>query len=446
LNDQGQLLDGYPETTINELTPEDMARLHYVENAQGTQIYINTANAQALKRELTFIIPVKNERSTIVGILLGRTDLDANPIAQAILLNLKSNSLFQGEGFVLDEYGRIVLSSTPNPTATISSEQIVLGFTSFGNKRQLVRPVQGTSWIVLISVSENALYDQTINNVWAFILVIFIVGIECYAGCFLYLRRIYRDIRQTSENLAAGSNDLLSSLPKSRFPELQKLREVFQSSYLDLSSQLTEKEELLRISNAVQNLGDISETCSPILDLITTKGADCARLLFSNGFAEIQQEEIVCKSGATADLYAYLDDQIKELLTKQDQVMLPYASRSKQLNLMPGFLQPGALAAFALKYEGKDIGILWAAFDQPKNFTKDDLHFYEQMVAEIEKAFTLLHHFRELEEANNRIKLVLDQIPLPVYIFEGQNKLWLVNKATDAIPQVLNESWQNKTC
>jgi len=372
--------------------------------------------------------------------------LDANPIAQAILLNLKSNSLFQGEGFVLDEYGRIVLSSTPNPTATISSEQIVLGFTSFGNKRQLVRPVQGTSWIVLISVSENALYDQTINNVWAFILVIFIVGIECYAGCFLYLRRIYRDIRQTSENLAAGSNDLLSSLPKSRFPELQKLREVFQSSYLDLSSQLTEKEELLRISNAVQNLGDISETCSPILDLITTKGADCARLLFSNGFAEIQQEEIVCKSGATADLYAYLDDQIKELLTKQDQVMLPYASRSKQLNLMPGFLQPGALAAFALKYEGKDIGILWAAFDQPKNFTKDDLHFYEQMVAEIEKAFTLLHHFRELEEANNRIKLVLDQIPLPVYIFEGQNKLWLVNKATDAIPQVLNESWQNKTC
>jgi signal transduction histidine kinase len=448
LDSQSQVLDGYPSNSLNDLTTEDLARLHYVENGQGVQTYIISTSGNSNQSLLSFIVPIRGENNSLLGVVLGRTDLESNPFSQGILEELNTAGNYHGAAALVDEYNRIILSNGQSFSEDQFENVTTDGFQTNleSNSKQYVSSVQGGSWKVLMSVPNSEINLQVLKFIWPFIVAFVLIAALGYLGFYFYLSKILHGITEATKAVDRPISEELSSKQTGEaFSEIEKLRDVIRINKADVQNQLEEKEQLLRITNTVQAFGNYDDAIQPVLDLMTKKGADCVRVIIIKPELTLKQksQSVIVKKGATADLFAYLDSQILDLLQKQNQLILPNAARSKQLNLMPGFLHPGAIIALNLIHDDQKLGILWAAFDQPRNFSKTDMQFYEQMTAEIQKNVITNQQYKGIEQSYNFVKEALDRIPLPVFIINSENNLEFTNLAGSSLPGILNEKYLN---
>jgi hypothetical protein len=75
-------------------------------------------------------------------------------------------------------------------------------------------------------------------------------------------------------------------------------------------------------------------------------------------------------------LYRDLDDQILAFTRQQERLALSNVTRPRLLNFTPGAPRPESLAAVALRHENLYYGTLWAAYDEPHNFSEEEIRLY----------------------------------------------------------------------
>lgn len=448
LDSQLQILDGYPESSTDGLTSEDIARLHNVENGQGSQTYVVQSQAKGGSL-LSFIVPIKSSNNDLKGVVLGRTDLSVNPFSQGILAELKTMDTFGGNSILIDEYGRTILSNS----GQISKEALeTTGTTGFHanaqtNSMQYVSGVQGGTWKIVSSISNSQVSYLTFKNAWPFLLLVTLLLIAGFLGVYFYLAGILKDISHVQEIADLPLVDVQTQRKTVRtINEIGGLQNTILDIRTDAQTQIEEKEQLLQLSNSIQSFDSLDGTIQPILDLIRRKGADSVRVIVNDMGSQpgSQSNAIILKNGATAELFSYLDSQILDLLQKQNQLILPFAARSKQLNLMPGFLHPGALIAVSFIRNEQKFGAVWAAYDQPHNFSKTDIQFFEQMSGEIQKHLALNLQFKAVEKALNKAMETINKLPQPVFTIDSSHNLGFINEAGFRVPGIVNEQQANE--
>ena len=145
LDSQGNLLVGYPDDQYQSAqTPqEEQAGVQLALNGIDVQSYTAPPISGENAAQVSFIASVQDQSGTIQGVLIGRTDLATNPATAPILNSLTELVGQDGEGLLLDDYGRILYHSDParvmtNYTGLIADQAVFYDATAPDGTRNLV--------------------------------------------------------------------------------------------------------------------------------------------------------------------------------------------------------------------------------------------------------------------------------------------------------------------
>jgi PAS domain S-box-containing protein len=118
-----------------------------------------------------------------------------------------------------------------------------------------------------------------------------------------------------------------------------------------------------------------------------------------------------------------------DLARVQDIVNLPNVSRTRRLQISSGAPHPGALLALAVRHENSYYGVLWVAFDHPRNFSDEEVRFLTTLASEASLAGTSARLYSTAEVGRQRLEAVLASTPEPVLVIDEQSRLLLLNPA-----------------
>ncbi len=115
-NSLGKPLTGYPKDRFEDLqvTDEEKAGIDLATKGVMVLTYvIPSPTGENSSVQVSYLAPVRNAQNQISGVLLGRTDLDSNPFTQPAIQAIDTIKELGGEGYILDENGRILYHSNP---------------------------------------------------------------------------------------------------------------------------------------------------------------------------------------------------------------------------------------------------------------------------------------------------------------------------------------------
>jgi PAS domain S-box-containing protein len=146
--------------------------------------------------------------------------------------------------------------------------------------------------------------------------------------------------------------------------------------------------------------------------------------------------------GPKTEAYRKLDAQVLSLINQQDRLMLSNLNRVRLIQFPPDTARPQALMAMSLRHERSHYGVMWLAFDQPHNFSDDEVRFITTLTSQTALAITNARLFLNAEVGRQRLAGILASTPDPVLVTDHQNRLLLSNPAAWQVLQLSGEASQ----
>jgi signal transduction histidine kinase/HAMP domain-containing protein len=272
-------------------------------------------------------------------------------------------------------------------------------------------------------------------------------------AAMISLRVGLRFVTGSLQGLAAEANRIAQGnldhpLQIEGVDEVGQLRRAFEQMRSSLQSRLEEINSLLRVSQDVASSLEMQDSVKPVLDAILSTGAKSVSVVLSpsilpDTFVELPSRFAL---GVTKDIYAHLDDQILVMAQRQEKIVIPNLSRSRELSLDQTLPQPLALLAVALRHENRYYGVVWAGYEQPRMFSDSDVRFVTTLAGQAALAVANAHLYLNVEASRRQLEAVLNSTPDPVLVTDHRNRLLLTNRAaTIALGQNVDRSSGQET-
>jgi two-component system phosphate regulon sensor histidine kinase PhoR len=453
LDSQGRVLTAIPSqgTSATSLGTEDLARVRYIVSGQSSQIYVVSSGDSNNSGLVSFMHAVQQGTQGLQGILLGRTDLTSNLQVKPFVDALKSLSSFRGTGLILDEYHRIIYSSSAAdilaeyPTSQLSVDNFIFAPDKNG-KTGLIYAfvIPGQQWMGVLSIPRSRVNLATFLAEIPFILILLAIAAAFIVLYIFFFRRFEQPIKSLVDKagqIAAGKSQVTFGVNSNH--QIRELDHSLETMRKNLNERIDQLSLLNQIDLKIDPLADVETAIKPYLEAALHFDADAARLILlpSINLQPGQKEKLVFQEGATAELYSYLDEQILEYVRNQNLLILPDTTRIRQLKFMPGFLQPGALVAVPLTLKNSErVGVLEILFDKPRNFSKAEIQYYSDLLDK------LIHFLESASKRNKEISqgMVLEKLfttfPDPVLMIGKGGKVSFHNQAISKISEFFKES------
>ncbi len=406
---------------------------------------------------VSFIVPVQDARSDPTGVLLGRALLDANPIMEPVVGNLRDIASGRGEGFVIDKNGNILLHpSDPSrvlqsfslgaTAASIASEADGAAYRRQGSDGALqlvyVQPARGSDqWSVVIVVPNAVVLERAVQIAAPLVVLLGVLGALALGWIYaLATARITRPMAQLADaaDRVSGGN-LDHAIPVASRDEIGRLGASFERMRTNLKSRLDEQALLLQISQAVSAGLDLPSAILPILKgCLRVTNAAGARVVLSNGESD---EPAAYAAGPAASAMAALDRRVLEVVHDEGRLVIERLSRAQAvIDASVLALRLESLAALPLRQEETYLGVLWLGYTQPHHFADSELTFMGMLASQ---AAVTIAKVRLLEEARSRreqLEIVLASTSDAVLVADRHGRLVMVNPAVRAPLQCGPES------
>jgi PAS domain S-box-containing protein len=221
----------------------------------------------------------------------------------------------------------------------------------------------------------------------------------------------------------------------------------FEQMRVSLKARLEELNSLLQVSQGVAANLDIAEAVNPILKAALGDEACSARLVFVHDVTLDSSEvgPVAFGMGPAEQIYAQFDSQLFELVRQQDMLSLTNVARTRRLQIRQGELHPGALLAMAIRHESRYYGVLWVAYDRPRNFSEEEIRFLSTLSGEAALAATSARLYASAEVGRQRLEAVLTSTPDPVLVIDEQARLLLLNPAAVHVPGLILSSIEGRS-
>ena len=213
--------------------------------------------------------------------------------------------------------------------------------------------------------------------------------------------------------------------------EVGQLRRAFEQMRVSLAARLDELNRLLVVSQGVASSLEMRSVVKPVLDAVDPTGANAVHVVLVPSILPETPAGLPSRFavGSAKDLYAYLDEQILAMAQKQERIVFPNLSRTRELTLDPKRLNPAALLAIPLRNENQFYGVIWASYDQPKNFSEADVRFIATLAGQASLAVANAHLFLNVEVARRQLEAIINSTPDPVLVTDQRNRLLFANRA-----------------
>ncbi len=390
LDAAGTPIAGYPKNNYNVTHPppdEQVGIMLLLNGGPPYQDYTIPPEEGGTTAQVSFMSVVVNGSGAIQGLLLGRSDLASNPFTQPVLAGIKNIAGEDGEGFLLDDKNNILYSTSGTHlmetyTGRISDQPLFYDNTGADGTRLLVydQPVIGHPWSVVLSAPARRVQQIALDIAAPLLGVVLVLFALAVILVLFGLRLVTTSLKTLGiEANRISSGQLDHPLPQGGEDEIGQLTRAFDQMRVSLKSRLDELNRLLVVSQGVASSLEIEEAVKPVLESALLSGACSARVVLSaTGLPEIENESSIplrIGLGPAGDDYSNLDEAVLQLNAQQERLILTNFTRIRALNIAAGLRRPESLLAMALRYENLYYGTLWIAFDQPHQFSDDEVRF-----------------------------------------------------------------------
>lgn len=436
-----KMLAGYPEVAASnfQLYPDEISGVMLASSGVLTQIYSIPPTSANDAARVSFMVAIVDSAGQVQRVLIGRTTLETNPLALPLIESINNMRDLDGEGFLLNENGRILYHSDKTQLLTSYTDQrsdkpILYDGTASDGTRQLVyyQPVVGRPWAVVLTVPAQKAQQLALNIAMPLSLMIIFLAFVAMISLRVGLRVVTGSLQSlaTEANRIAQGN-LDHPLQVDGVDEVGQLRRAFEQMRASLQARLNEINSLLRVSQGVASSLEMQDAVKPVLEAILSTGANSVSVVLSpsvlpDTFVELPSRFAL---GDVQDIYAHLDDQILALAQNHEKLVIPNLTRSRELNLDSNLPQPQALLAVALRHENRYYGVVWAGFEQPRMFSDSDVRFMTTLAGQAALAVANAHLFLSVEASRRQLKAILNSTPDPVLVTDHRNRLLLANRA-----------------
>ena len=442
LDPQGNLIASDPADAIN--SPElSQGETDGIELASMVPIQIVSTRPESGGEAaiLSFIAGVRDSEGKLQGVIIGRSDLAANPFAKPLLSSIGSLSAVDGAGILVDENGLILYHPDSSKVMTLYTGRTettpqFFEATSLDGNRELIyyRPVVGRPWGVIITVPARYVQEQAINIA---IPLLGIISILSIAAIFIFrfgLRSVTSSLQILNVEADRMSHGRLDNpLIPGGEDEVGQLSRSFEKMRTSLKSRLDELNRLLFVSQGIASTFDIEESLKPVLESALVTGASSARVNLvpsilpnSEGGVDISHQ---FGSGPESERYTFMDEQVTALAEKKDILKLSNLTRPRIFSIPGDSTPPRAILAAALRHENLFYGALWIGFDQPHQFSDEEVRYIVTLAGQAALAAANARLFLTAEIGRQRLEAILTSTPDPVLVTDQNDNLLLTNPA-----------------
>lgn len=449
LDDQGKPVSGYPITDYTQLqvTPEEVVGIQLALKGVPVQTYTLPAWPGETTAQISYIGAILDSAGKVKGVVLGRTDLNSNPFTQPAIEALTAVANSGGEGAILDENKRILYHSVPSRVLTDylgslpAGPDLIDDVSSLGT-RQLVyyQPVVGRPWSVILSVPAEQAQQLAFDIAVPLLILLIAISFVIFILLRLSLRKVTTSLKVLAQEATLISQGQLDhSLPSKGEDEVAQFGRAFEKMRLSLKARLGELSRFLHVSQGVASNLQVEEAIQPILQAAMIENASMVRIvLVRDVMLETKVEPLVSVGyGDSADNFSHLDQQLFELTQIHTIFSIPNLSRTRRLTIDPGLPNPGALIALPVHQDNVYYGVLWVGFDQPRNFTEDEVRFLGTLADQAAIAATNAKLYATSEIGRQRLEAVLASTPEPVLVIDEFSRLYLLNPAALQVPGLI---------
>lgn len=443
VNSEGQLVSSYPliESDRFNLSLEEMTGIALARSGVPIQIYAVPPLEGSRTAQISFLASIQNEQGEISRILVGRSNLSSNPFGQPLLTSLESMVNIDGEGILLDEFGRILHHLDASLVMSQYSgyrpdrAEFFNDYAPDGTRRfYFFQPVAGRPWAVILTAPFSYVQQQAMNiaaPLLGLILILSFLAVGLIRFGVGVVTSSLHNLAFEANRMAAGELD--QPLQVSGEDEVGQLARAFEKMRTGLKARMDELNRLLMVSQGVASSLELRGSLKPLLEAALVTGASSARVVLApeavpeiNGGSSTPSQFGL---GSASELYRNLDDQILSLVRQKDRVLLANVNRPRLLVFSPGLPHPQALAAIALKRENQFYGTLWVAYDQVHHFSGEEVSFLVTLAGQAALAASNACLFMTAEIGRKRLESILETTPDPVLVTDQHHRLLLANPA-----------------
>lgn len=434
------VIASYPKLDYQQGEPEGLEAEEITRSFQDGQLRM--ASLPALRdgrsAQISFIQPLQGENASPVRMLIGRAEFTDNPQGQVLLTALDGS---QSSGMLVelvDENGNVIFHPSASQLMTKYIETppeydgLYQSVSTDGSRLWIYyQAVAPTGWGIYVLTPGWVIQQEVLHIAGLILLLSFGIILLISAVVWLSLGNTSKSIGRLimdAEKIAGGQL-AVPIRPVKESDEIGQLSQAFEKMRVALKTRMDELSSLVAVSQGVASSLAIREAVMPILDAALGDNASAARIIIENDGAGDSDQVSRFGAGPSSETYAYLDDQISELTREHGSLVINNLQRGRTLTSPPEKTPPGALIAIPLMSEDEEHGTFWVAYDNPRNFSDEEVRFFKTLAGETILASTNARLYDSAALGRQRLEAVLAATPDPVLVIDQKARLILFNPA-----------------
>jgi len=449
-DENGQRLAMYPPPPMGDpqLTPDERLLLERGLESGAPQISDVHRSARGMVIQ-TFLTPMTRPGTTGEGdgpsrALLGRTQLDVNPIIGRILQGLQWTNA-RGEGFLVDSDGEIV--AHPDASMLLAEHRggdegmrVAEALDGWAyrsrnprdNTRELVYqlPVEGYPWTVVIRLPYEVVLEQARQIATP------LLGLQVLLGAGLalaislaakWLTRPLQELATAADRIAQGDLSHRVEIPGE--DEVARVGDAFEDMRVRLRDRMGVLSLLLEVSQAVSSTLELQEGVPFILEgALHATRAQVARivLLSADGAPYITMSR-----GEPQGNLKALDEALARAARGVDRpLVVENLSRARSL-VDPEVIEGSIKAVVALPIETRRQvpAVMWVGYDTVRQFDDSDIDFLSTLAGQTAVLVENARLFQSAEGERRRLAAILASTTDAVLVTDRENRIHLINPA-----------------
>ncbi|MFQ5409373.1 MAG: HAMP domain-containing protein, partial [Anaerolineales bacterium] len=404
--------------------------------------------------QIAYIAPVEDAGSgAVVGALLGRTNLEANPLMEPVINNLQGLLVGSGAGFITDENNRIIYHPDPYRLGDVwlplEADDVLDTDVEDGRAYrdrtatgapQLVYylPAAGHPWQVVIIVPNEAVGLQAAQITVPLFLILVGIAVVGLVALFFASARITHPLKKLTDATSAfARGEMDVPVAVSGDDEVGQLGAAYERMRLRLRARLEELRMLLGVSQAVAGSLDLEHSIPPILEAAQyVVDASGVRLVLKAG-SEPGEPPKTFVRGTAAPTMAALDEDLLSLVETEGRLAIDNLARAKAVLEVSRVLpEVQSLIALPLRHKASFLGTLWLGYEYPRRFVNNEQSFLETLASQAAVAIANAHLYEASEGGRQRLQAILSSTPDAVIVTDERNRLLLINPAAQSIFEI----------
>jgi PAS domain S-box-containing protein len=449
-DESGERLAMYPPPTTGDpqLTPQEELLLERGLESGALQISPVHRSHRGLVIQ-SFLAPVTRpatatESDAPSRALLGRTQLDVNPIIGRILTGLQWTNA-RGEGFVVNAKGQIVAHPDANmllaehrgdgegaPVAEALGGSAYRSRNPRDNTRELIYhlPVEGYPWTVVIRLPYAIVLEQAGQIATPLLGLQILLGGGLVIALSLatsWLTQPLQELATAADRIAEGDLSHRVEIPGQ--DEVARVGDAFEDMRVRLRNRMEDLSLLLQVSQSVSATLELHEGVPFILEgALKATRAQVARivLLSADGSPYVTMSRGEPRRGLEV-----LDEALaKAARGVEHPLVIENLARARSLadsGELDGSIK--AVVALPIRTKQQVPAVMWVGYDTVRRFGDSDVDILSTLAGQTAVLVENARLFQTAEGERRRLAAILASTTDAVLVTDRENRVLLINPA-----------------